>query len=505
MKRLILLHLLWLGLTLPVLGQGFLLPGGIEVSGNTYLEFALSDTSKSRFTESWTDLFLTRGNFRAGFRLGVHEPPVSFASQNSVSGLEHRFLEYRKGGFLARVGNFYSLFGRGLILRSFENRTLRWDGNIDGVKLEYRHRYADGQLIYGQPRKSRLSPQEIDRKDPRPGGERLPALTGGELKLKPDRRIGLGGAYLYSDSLENIKDGVHRWSVFSELNFDYANIYGEYAGVDGAGGNTNTVEGGRGLYFSANLFLGDFTLLGEYRQYDSLAFDGGLTNNPPTVIQEHLYTLLNRRQLIQNSDNEEGYLLQLGYPVAEHGVATVSYSRTESLQGRKVYEDFTALYEAADILGAEWVWGFARQQDLEGRYLNFLASTSFAVSHYRSLKMIFEHQHARVSEIPGFITQRQHYDQLLTLELGLSSRLAFSFLGEHSTDQFADEAELNDDLTSRKKHHFWAGGQLNAALFNRIDLAVFGGTRRKGKVCIGGVCVVKPELEGLEVSLTARL
>jgi hypothetical protein len=37
-----------------------------------------------------------------------------------------------------------------------------------------------------------------------------------------------------------------------------------------------------------------------------------------------------------------------------------------------------------------------------------------------------------------------------------------------------------------------------------LDLSIFAGRRRQGKICIGGVCVVKPELEGAEITLAAR-
>ncbi len=74
-----------------------------------------------------------KDGFRTGGRFSLHQPPASFGRQDTTWGPAHRFVEYRAHGFSARVGNFYALLGRGLVLRSYDSRTLRWVPNIDGV------------------------------------------------------------------------------------------------------------------------------------------------------------------------------------------------------------------------------------------------------------------------------------------------------------------------------------------------------------------------------------
>ncbi len=482
--------------TTALYSQGLVIGNGVEVTGNSSLEFATADTSESRFLESWTDLFLSKNDFRLGVRLGVHEPPAFFSNQDTTSGIEHLFGEYRKGSFYLRAGNFYSLLGRGLVLRSFENRTLRWDNNLRGAKAEINHRYADLEILAGEPRKARLGPDEQARKTPAEG-IRLPWMYGGELKLKPSNKLSAGGIFLHTESQPQSDNASNRSAAFLEVNLPQGGFYGEYATTD--------LNDGKGLYLSANLFLGELSLLGEYRNYENIGFEEGLLNNPPTVFQEHLFTLLNRQQLIQNPNDERGFLIEAGYPLSEYSVLTSSYSRTENKSGFLIYEDIFAQYEHDDFLGGEWVWATGRQEDLLGRYLNWVTSASYDFGNYKSLKLTYEHQHAKFPETATFST-RQHYDQLLTMEVGLASGLGISFLGEHSTDQFADLKSLNDDLTSKKKHHYWIGGQIDATFAGeRFQTTLFAGQRRKGKVCIGGVCVVKPELEGLELIFTARL
>ncbi len=482
-----------------------LLPGNIEVSGNTHFEWAVSDTNVSRYFENWSDLFLSKGGFRLGLRFEVHEPPASFASQDTVTGFAHRYLEFRKGGLYLRGGNFYSLLGLGLVLRTFENRTLRWDSNIDGLKVEFRHSFVDLQGIYGKPRKTRLEITELENKNPASMGIRLPALAGGEVKLKPLSQFAFGGTYVNTGANASDVTDEHsqRGSLFGELNLKPGSLYAEYAKSDYPDASLFGVNG-EAFYASANFFWGALSLSGEYKYYENFAIDDGLLNNPPTAIKEHLFTLMNRHQLIQNADGEEGYFAGLEYPLIQDGVLSLAYCSTENLQGNLLYEDLYGQFEWSEFLGAEWTWAAGRQKDEAARYYNFVNSTHYAINDAYSLKFVYEHQHARVAARSDF-TERQYYDQLVTLGLSKAPTWTLSFLGEHSTDQFAELDQLNPDQTSKRKHHFWAGGQLDLKLWERVDLSIFGGTRREGKICIGGVCVVKPELEGAEVTVIARL
>jgi hypothetical protein len=496
------------GFTVYLLAQSPVLPGKIEVSGNTHFEVAYdrsTDTDQEGYFENWTDLYLSKDAFRLGVRFIAFEPPSSFSVQDTVTGFAHRFLEFRKGGLFLRAGNFHSLLGRGLVLRTFDNRTLRWDSNIDGIKGEFRHSLFDVQIIYGKPRRTRLDPDELNDTTPGAMGVRLPALAGGELKIKPDPKFSLGGTYINQQAKKTDvpQKSSHRGSLFGEINLDFLSLYGEYAKFKFPE-NSTAGENGKAFYLSTNLFFGALSILGEYKHYDKFAYEDGLLNNPPTAIREHLFTLLNRHQLVQNANDEQGYLVGFGYPLIEDGILSVNYSRTKNLEDKLVYEDLYGQFEWDEFLGAEWTWGAGQQKDEAVRYLNFVNSTSFQFTDYYSIKFVFEHQHAKVFARSDF-TERQYYNQLLTLSLNRAPVWSLSLLAEHSTDQFSDLDDLNPDLTSKHKHYFWVGGQVDLKLWERIDLSIFGGNRREGKICIGGVCVVKPEIQGIEATLIARL
>lgn len=435
--------------------------------GNNYLEYSVDEKNDQRYFENWTEFSLSYQNWRAGVQYEIHLPPQPFSLDTAGQGIYQRYLEYRSGDLNMRVGNFYGILGRGLVFRSFDERVIRWDTNIDGIKFDYYHSLFDVKLMGGRPR---------DR-----SGVRHEVFQAGEVWLKPISQFHVGGSVLVTEfsTLGKVSWG----SAFSQINHPYGDVYVEYALKD----FPEEYPEGHAFYGAANLFVGSLGLLAEYKEYEQFKLEEGLTyNNPPTAVREHLYALLNRRQLQQNANDERGYLFQATYPVLAEAYLTLNYARTHTKDDLLLYEDYYGQLEWDYPRDWEWVWAFGRQKDLVGRYLNFVSSTSLNLTQYYSLKLIFEHQHAKVQA-----TNRQYYDQIATLSFSRAPVWTFSILGERTTDQISEE-------------DIWVGAQLDVNIFRNYDLTIFAGQRRKGKICLGGNCVVRPAFEGVEVILVNR-
>ncbi len=439
----------------------------IKFEGNSYLEFSSDRETHREYFEDWTDIYLSRGNWRLGLRYELHLPPQLYSQDTTGQGISQRFLEYRKGNLTMTLGNFYSLFGRGLVLRSFENRTLRWDTNIDGARFEYHQQYLDFTLLGGRPR---------DR-----SGRRHEVLQGAEVKLKPVSLIQVGGTFL--NTRLKTKGRLSWGSVFGRLDLDWGNFYAERAFKD----FPDTYPEGKAYYLMGNIFVGPVTLLAEYRDYDQFDLTEALTyNNPPSVVREHLYTLLNRHQHVQAANDEKGYLVELTYSPSDWVVATLNHSRTENHAGQQLYREYYGQLEADPMDDLNLVGAGGIQEDPEARYLNLVGSVKWGFGGYDALKVIYEHQHVTIS-----LTDRQFYNQALLVSLDHASTFTFSLLGERTTDQISD----------RK---LWVGGQVDVHFLENFDLSVFGGRRREGKICAGGVCIYRPVFEGIEVRLINR-
>jgi hypothetical protein len=454
-----------------------LTPAQMRFSGNSHLEYSrngsddvkLQTAGRRDFFDNWTEGNWDYRRWRLSLRLEMHNAPPIYAPDQSITRatLAHRFVEYNAGNFSLHAGNFYGLFGRGLTLRFYENRPLRHDNRIDGFKLEYLHTKLDLKAIAGQP---------INREN-----QRQKFFQAAELKLKPFKPFHFGGTFVTTRPASQARAS---WgSLFSEINVKFGSLYVEYAGED----NPRAAQNGGAFYLNSNLFVGAFSLLTEWKDYDRFEqFEGAFFNNPPLVAAEHLYTLLNRRQLIQDADDEQGFLVEAGYPIFREAILTVNYNLTRNHRRETKFQEYYGQFEWNTPWEWEWLGTFGRQEDPAARYLNFVNSASVKLSGDNSLKVVYEHQHTK-----RFLNDQQFYDQAVTLGFSYAPAWTMSFLGERTTEQHSPQS-------------YWAALQLDLSLLKNYELSLVAGSRRKGKVCVGGVCVIKPELEGAEVTFIAR-
>jgi len=124
-----------------VRGQEFQLPEGLSFSNQ--IKYSYDMSKKLEITEDWFNLDFRSGIFSAGFRFDTFQPNDPSIAVNRG---KKRFADFgfkyikaeigdRNTGGEFTVGNYYALFGRGLTLKSFEDRNVRIDNNLLGVKF----------------------------------------------------------------------------------------------------------------------------------------------------------------------------------------------------------------------------------------------------------------------------------------------------------------------------------------------------------------------------------
>lgn len=105
---------------------------------------------------SYANIFYTNGNFKAGMRLESYLPRIQgYPDRFDGTGLGMRYIGYANDYLDITLGNFYEQFGSGLIFRSYEDRALGYDNNMDGMRLIFRP--AKGVVLKGVYGQQRLS------------------------------------------------------------------------------------------------------------------------------------------------------------------------------------------------------------------------------------------------------------------------------------------------------------------------------------------------------------
>ena len=86
----------------------------------------------------YANFLYNKEHFSAGLRYEMYlNTPEGFDARYDGQGIPYRFLQYAKGNYKIVVGNFYEQFGSGLILRTYEDKTLGIDNSIDGILVHF--------------------------------------------------------------------------------------------------------------------------------------------------------------------------------------------------------------------------------------------------------------------------------------------------------------------------------------------------------------------------------
>ncbi len=121
--------------------SGITWPQGLGFANQ--LEYSYNVDGDYDILENWLNLDYFQGIFSAGLRLDVFEPndpdPSISRGKEKYAEIDYKYIQAnigdKKEGLEIIGGNYYTLFGRGMVLNSYEDRAIRVDNNLLGVKV----------------------------------------------------------------------------------------------------------------------------------------------------------------------------------------------------------------------------------------------------------------------------------------------------------------------------------------------------------------------------------
>jgi len=489
-------------------GSWLVWPEGLGFSN--HLEYSYNVDTEREIFEDWLNLDYAKGIFSAGLRFEVFQPndpdPSISRGKNIFAEIDYKYIRAdigkRTEGLDITVGNFYSLFGRGMVLKSYEDRSIRIDNNLLGMKVV--GKYA-GFVLTG------LSGTAANANN-----ERNDILHSVDLEYKGWRPLRLGTTLASNlPGNENLARTTMA-SLRALPSFWNIDIYAEYSVQMNSDIEKNVFMGeesivGQGIYSNLNLYLGSLSLLGEYKYYDNIAFtssDGTIFyNTPPSVRLEYTYILPNRHPSPLNQDNEQGFQVAAGYNISDDTYLNAAYTITKSLDSTSYYQrvigtsiaEETQLKEFYFQVQQDWirdfttVGAFAYNEELATNTKNItpILENRFYFGKVNTIKLTLEHQHTTVRT-----TGEQYYTDVLAVEYLRSPKFNIGIVAELETK------EPEDGRTIRK---FWGFIQAGYKIGHHTDISLLVGTRQAGNICIGGVCRFEPAFQGVELKMLTRL
>jgi hypothetical protein len=276
-----------------------------------------------------------------------------------VYHFKHRYIEGRLENLLFRGGHFFSTFGRGLVLRSFEDVDLEHDTALDGFLAEYQTGTLGLAALAGQVTERLSSVQSLRH---RVRGGRLSASLG------PRVALAVSGLARNSQTLDEdgsptgrpLRFGDYVLGADGEVWLGAFTMAGEYAYRNGDY-YRQPEEGdvrGRGTYLSGTLNTKGVTLLAEYKDY--YRFEHFLVN-PPTCVKDHVWILMNRVTHDVDLDNERGFLVESTLMAGDHlnltGGASEARTRAGGLSHWEIFGQVDQVRAVRDRRGGPGVRG----------------------------------------------------------------------------------------------------------------------------------------------------
>jgi hypothetical protein len=397
------------------------------------------------------------------------------------------------------VGNFYHIIGRGLLLRSYEipGTVLEDFGlrtrygfyrDMDGIIASYSPDFAEIYAFRGRPLNNLLPPTfSNDFRRPK-------LLEGIESRIFISQYT-FSGSYLRENSDESY-DEYGSLAFEAALPFDLQ-LYAEYAQQFG-GENKNfdiSSETAHALYFGANWLYHRFGASYEYKSYNEFLLG---YNDPPPLVKEHQYLLLNRSTHRIIPINETGWQAEVFYGTNEGHTANLNFSESvnELVGNRNIFQEqfFELSYFLTDITNIKGFFDHSIETlfAIEKRYtVGSFLQTEFS-SHW-SISLDLQYQ--QFNQTVGDNKKVKNYAALISVSR--APDLSFGFVFEKSNDPV--------DVPEGKEEEYWIGGNL-AYQYSQVHLiTLFLGKRRGGNACTSGICYEILPFEGMELRLTSNL
>ncbi len=479
------------------------MPRGLRLSNQ--LEYSHDQKRNLEILEDWFQLDYRNGAFFSGLRFETFQPndpdPSISRGKEKFGEIAFKYIGFKTGGLRESMeitaGNFYQLFGRGVILKSYEDRNIRVDNNLFGIKIKTR--YHNLKLIA-------LSGMGANSKN-----ERKDILHAIDAQYKFNSYLTAGGTFALN--IPN-NDNIAKTSVVSlrlqpsYKNFDAYLEYGVKKNNDLRKSIGSTEFVGRAIYGNLNFYYGNLSLSGEYKYYDNYAFissDGTVVYNaPPSLRQDYSFTLLNRHPSPLDANNEQGYQFSANYNFSEKDFFQMSFGITKTLDESSYYvTSNTETQTQFKEIFTEWerTWndkfftllGLGYNEELSSNTKNLtpVFEGRYYFGKINTLKLTIEHQNTE-----NTFNGENYYTDFVVVEYLRSPKLSLAIASEMKTSQ------LEKDKTLRK---FWGFVRFGYKIGMHSDLSLLVGSRQSGNICVGGVCRYEPEFSGVELKILTRL
>ena len=461
----------------------------LYLSGENRLEYWRWKGSQDEFFEDKLDLEAIYGDLLAGLRYYLFQSSQVNDSKRR-EGISRMFLEWQRDPFQIRAGNYYSVFGRGLVLAAYEDDEVKLDQDLKGFKGSVSLPKFDLTILSGRPRNTFNYGTINDTTD---------LIRGADLNVRPISFASLGIGWVRFNQLDRMPpppDTSRRTELYGgrgEFVWNWFNLYGEYAKKEGWDRLLFADGKGEGYYLSSSLSFSGLGLSLEYSDYDSLAY-GGFNyryNNPPCP---------NRYgKAINNGVDEKGYQVAANMTPWAPLLTGASYAelKTHDDTSHAIREAYGECKFESFEIGAVKLSVDHLKETLNGLIFAEKATTTPLLESYCHITWRHtigcSYRHRTISDSTQ-IGKDEWQERRVVLSYSYAPHMTLSLTGEDT----GKEPGPGEDTS-------WRSATLELKLGESHDISLTVGSQKgEDLICSGGVCRRDPPFKGWKITVSSR-
>lgn len=434
--------------------------------GNGETRVWYEDTSAKVFNWSEIQLYESFGRIEVGLRFLIDNETIE--NKEKFLGFYQRYVQYKTDNYYLIAGNFYKIFGSGLLFAAYEDREMFIDKYLDGLSAGFDFTSVDGGVF--------VAPLISNYKAMVYGLELHPLIfslyyirfdvadTSGFFGYPYEEWIGIGG----SKEFGRFEAGIEYAKRF---------VWGEYSPAHGWYGVEN--KDGRGVYGYCSFVYKDFGIYADFKDY--IRVDGEMNLPPPCTFTGE--------SLNQGRDEKGGEVeINFKFPSSFHHIYNAGYiedhKRSSSLltfysEERIETEVLTVVLEL-----------FSVKRNTKESFLPISGEKKASFKLEGSIGDFSFTMHIGAGDVEEGILKYKEFETIFEVGRG---DFILSTGAEYTTSPPTGENRTN---------WYWVGIQWQ--YFPFFLLVEAGGFRGK-YTCKGGICRYEPPFKGLKINFSFTL
>jgi len=485
-------------------------PSNAQLYGTNTFEFQYGNLPFENDTDLTTsynqlNLYYDSGKFSL---FGKAEQFLSPIEERNYFELTQKKFQYQDDSFRIRLGNFYETIGSGLLLRSydipgsvFESSFYRtryaFFRDLEGIAFDANFEWVEVKAFRAEALQNDLPPNF------QPDSVRRPDLVEAlQAMFYPTSDISVGGALMRVNT-PNSTNFLQYASIITNFQLP-ANIqlFGEYALDTESDPFSFNKDQSYALYSGLNYYKGSFGASFEYKNYNDFRIGSSGFNDPPSLIKEHTYPVLNRSTHVPNTSSEKGIQAELFYTFeGDHSIVTNYAYTVNEVANRNEYREYfiEGTYKVNDQLSLKSFVDYANDEpkDQENR-ISVGLSTDKTFTNSKNLIVDLQYQTYDESFQPETV---ENY--FASVSYSFNSNLNVSAVFEATSEPgLTDNPNTFPEIETDTRT--WLGFNSLYRINTSNSVALFVGTRRGGPACTSGICYEILDFEGAELRITTR-